>query len=168
MPGSEILLIKWNLIQCAAELLGFDNFIPAFASGNSDIFNGLNYASASSGIRDETGDHLVNKLMNTVLSILLDIQTILHYMILQGIHVSVNKQLENHQVIFNRIASDLSSNNSATQHLNKCLYSVGIGVNDYINNYFLPHFNNTSQQFTPQQYAQVLMHQYSQQLRVPT
>lgn len=46
----------------AADLLGFDNPIPSFATASGlDILKGVNYASGSSGIRDETGQHLVNK-----------------------------------------------------------------------------------------------------------
>lgn len=48
-----------------AEYLGFDHHIPSFASANgSIILQGVNYASGSAGIRDETGQHLViiNKL----------------------------------------------------------------------------------------------------------
>ncbi|GMN43437.1 hypothetical protein TIFTF001_012641 [Ficus carica] len=42
------------------QLLGFDNFIPAFttAKGNA-ILKGVNYASGAAGIRDETGYHSV-------------------------------------------------------------------------------------------------------------
>ena len=48
-----------NLLS-TAELLGFDKHIPPFANTNgSDILKGVNYASASAGIRKETGKHLV-------------------------------------------------------------------------------------------------------------
>lgn len=44
----------------AAELLGFDNYIPPFATANgSEILRGVNYASGSAGILKETGKHLV-------------------------------------------------------------------------------------------------------------
>jgi len=39
----------------AAQLLGFENFIPPFANINgSDILKGVNYASGAAGIRTET------------------------------------------------------------------------------------------------------------------
>jgi hypothetical protein len=39
----------------AAQLLGFENFIPPFANINgSDILKGVNYASGGAGIRMET------------------------------------------------------------------------------------------------------------------
>jgi len=40
--------------------LGFDEYIPPYANtSGSDILKGVNYASGSSGILDETGMHLV-------------------------------------------------------------------------------------------------------------
>jgi hypothetical protein len=43
-----------------AELLGFDDYIPAHAAAtDDDILKGVNYASAAAGIRDETGRQLV-------------------------------------------------------------------------------------------------------------
>lgn len=60
----------------------------------------------------------------------------------------------------------LGNNESAVKYLTKCLYSVGMGSNDYINNYLLPKHYPTSQGYTSDQYARVLTEQYSQQLRV--
>ncbi|KAJ9135965.1 hypothetical protein P3X46_033083 [Hevea brasiliensis] len=122
------------------ELLGFDNFIPSFLSAKgSEILKGVNYASGSAGIRSETGKQL-------------------------GVNIDLNTQLQNHQVTISHIVDLLGSKDSATEYLNKCFYSVVIGSNDYINNYFLPQFYNTSSQYTPEQYAEVLMEQYSQQI----
>jgi hypothetical protein len=45
---------------CAAQLLGFDNFIPPYAAtGGEQLLNGVNFASAAAGIRAETGQQLV-------------------------------------------------------------------------------------------------------------
>jgi len=42
------------------EMLGFKDYIPPFANTTgSDILRGVNYASGSAGIRDETGKKLV-------------------------------------------------------------------------------------------------------------
>lgn len=44
----------------SAERLGFDDYIPPFATANGpEIIKGVNYASGSAGIRDETGSHQV-------------------------------------------------------------------------------------------------------------
>lgn len=55
---------------------------------------------------------------------------------------------------------------AAAMHLSKCIYSVGMGSNDYLNNYFMPDFYSTSNEYTPKQYAQVLVSQYTEELKV--
>ena len=52
---------NWNFFFLAAEFLGFEDYIPSFAStvGGEDILKGVNYASVGSGIRAETGQHNV-------------------------------------------------------------------------------------------------------------
>ncbi|KAK2662683.1 hypothetical protein Ddye_001257 [Dipteronia dyeriana] len=123
-----------------AELLGFENYIPPFASASGqDILKGGNYASGSSGIRDETGQHL-------------------------GARISMNQQLLNHQSTISRIVSILGDNESASKLLSKCIYTVGIGNNDYIGNYF-SRFYPTRSIYTPERYAEILIQQYSQQLK---
>lgn len=43
-----------------AQLLGFENFIPPFATARrEEIVRGVNYASGAAGIRDETAEHMV-------------------------------------------------------------------------------------------------------------
>ncbi|KAI8000553.1 GDSL esterase/lipase [Camellia lanceoleosa] len=124
-----------------AEHLGFDDFIPSFARAlDRDILMGVNYASGGAGIRNETGRKL-------------------------GFRISMYKQLLNHQIIISRIAMLLGSKEAATNHLSKCIYSVGMGNNDYINNYFQPQYYPTSSQYTGEQYATVLVQQYSKQLK---
>ncbi|KAJ4718999.1 GDSL esterase/lipase [Melia azedarach] len=130
-----------NIADITAELLGFEKSIPSFASAiGQDILKGVNYASGSAGIRDETGLHL-------------------------GFGISLNNQLINHQNIISRIERILGDKESASKYLRKCIYTVGMGTNDYIGNYFLPQFYPTSRLFTPEQYAIVLIQQYSQQLK---
>lgn len=62
----------------------------------------------------------------------------------------------------------LGDENTAQNYLSKCIFSIGVGSNDYLNNYFMPLYYSSSRQFTPEQYAQVLIQQYQQQLRVRT
>ncbi|WCJ27287.1 GDSL esterase/lipase At1g29670 [Euphorbia peplus] len=122
------------------ELLGFKSFIPSFlnvsTSGFSDILNGVNYASAGAGIRAETGKKL-------------------------GDNIDLATQLKNHQVIISKIVENLGNESAAEEHLNKCLYLFVIGNNDYINNYFQPDYYISSSQYTPKDYAQVLIQDYS-------
>ncbi|CAI9787966.1 unnamed protein product [Fraxinus pennsylvanica] len=130
-----------NIPDFLAQFLGFDNPIPPFASARgSTILKGVNYASGEAGIREETGFHV-------------------------GDRISLNRQLLNHKTIISRFF--FGRNVGATKdYLNKCLYIVNIGVNDYIANYFLPQYYSTSLVYTPDQFAAILIQQYSQQLRV--
>jgi hypothetical protein len=67
-----------------------------------------------------------------------------------------------------QLVSILGDEDSAANHLSQCIFTVGMGSNDYLNNYFMPTVYSTSRQYTPEQYADVLVNQYTQQLRVPT
>jgi len=80
---------------------------------------------------------------------------------------SMNEQLVNHQVTLSRIASLRGSTLAeAKTYVGQCIYSVGMGSNDYINNYLMTQIYPTSRLFTPDQYAAALICQYEQQLRV--
>ncbi|XP_030444843.1 GDSL esterase/lipase At1g29660-like [Syzygium oleosum] len=126
-------------VDMIAELLGFDEFIPPFATANgSDILRGVNYASGGAGILDETGQQL-------------------------GDRISLNHQLQNHLVMISRIREMLGAD--AATYLNQCAYTIWMGSNDYINNYLMPDIYPTSKLYTPVQYADVLIEQYKQQLK---
>ncbi|XP_044485325.1 GDSL esterase/lipase At5g45670-like [Mangifera indica] len=132
-----------NMADFLAKLLGFESYIPSFAStknGCEDILQGVNYASGGAGIRDETAT------LNL------------------GAVISMNKQLLLHQETVSHIIRIYRGNISAEEHLRKCMYTVGIGNNDYINNYFLPQFYPTSHQYSPEQFSILLVQQYSKQL----
>jgi len=89
--------------------------------------------------------------------------------ILQGDRICMDRQLQNHQITVSNIVKLLGNNESlATAYLNKCIYSVAIGSNDYLNNYFLPQYYNTSSIYNEEQYAAVLAQQLYQQLLVST
>jgi len=80
--------------------------------------------------------------------------------------ISLDEQLQNHRIIISLITEALGNKDSAMKHLNKCIYTIDMGNNDYTMNYFLPQLYNTSRQFSAHQYATVLIQQYSQQLEV--
>ncbi|KAK9936679.1 hypothetical protein M0R45_013507 [Rubus argutus] len=131
-------------VDILAQFLGFENPIPPFATSSRgpNIVKGLNYASGAAGIRAETGSNL-------------------------GDHICLDQQLLNHQATIFRIGSILRTNRLQTlQYMKRCLYTVGMGNNDYINNYFMPQLYPTSRQYTPEQYAEVLISQYSRQILV--
>jgi phospholipase/lecithinase/hemolysin len=128
-------------MHSAAELLGFDDYIPpyAVASGN-DILKGVNYASAAAGIRAETGQQL-------------------------GGRISFSGQVNNYQNTVSQVVNILGDEDTAADYLKKCIYTVGMGSNDYLNNYFMPQYYSTSRQYSPEAYADVLIQQYTQGLR---
>ncbi|XP_057434228.1 GDSL esterase/lipase At1g29670-like [Lotus japonicus] len=124
-------------IDIITQFLGFEDFIPPFANtSGSDILKGVNYASGSAGIRNESGT-------------------------LSGACISLGSQLANHRVIVSQIAKKLGNREKAQQYLNRCLYYVNIGNNDYLNNYFLPQFYPTSSIYSPEQYAEALIEELS-------
>lgn len=87
---------------------------------------------------------------------------------MQGDDVSLELQLQHHKDIVSQIAKKLVSPDQAQQHLNKCLYYVNIGSNDYINNYFLPEHYPSKGKYSPDQFAAVLVQQLSTSLKVFT
>jgi hypothetical protein len=85
---------------------------------------------------------------------------------MQGFVISLGLQLKNHRITFSQIADKLGSVDKAQQYLNKCLYYVNIGSNDYINNYFLPQYYPSSHIYNTEQYAEVLIQELSSNLLV--
>ncbi|XP_047940439.1 GDSL esterase/lipase At1g29670-like isoform X1 [Salvia hispanica] len=125
-----------------AKMIGFSDFIPPFAEvqHTGDVSNGVNYASGSAGIRSDTGEHL-------------------------GYRISMDQQLRNHEIALSRLMALYGNESSAKQHLNKCLYYLVVGSNDYINNYYEPKYYTTRRSYTPQQYATLLANKFSEQLK---
>ncbi|KAG4977719.1 hypothetical protein AAZX31_13G205200 [Glycine max] len=129
-------------VDVIAELLGLAGFIRPYASaGARDIFYGVNYASAASGIRDETGQQL-------------------------GSRISLRGQVQNHIRTAYQMLNSLGDVNRTLTYLGRCIYSIGVGGDDYLNNYFMPQFYPTSRQYTPEQYANLLLQSYAQLLEV--
>ncbi|KAI4295351.1 hypothetical protein L6164_035405 [Bauhinia variegata] len=128
-------------VDIVAELLGFDQYIPPYSTtrGN-DILKGVNYASAAAGIREETGRQL-------------------------GQRITFSGQVRNYRNTVSQVVNILGNQQSAANYLSKCIYSIGMGSNDYLNNYFMPLFYSSSRQFTPEQFADNLIQAYSQQLQ---
>ncbi|KAK9150749.1 hypothetical protein Syun_009058 [Stephania yunnanensis] len=128
-------------IDVIGKLLGFNGSPPPFTSARGrTILSGVNYASAAGGIREETGRNL-------------------------GARVSFGGQLNNFRTTIAQLGGFLGGANATASYLAQCVFSVGMGSNDYLNNYFMPLYYNTGRQYTTQQYANLLIQQYSQQLR---
>lgn len=131
-----------NTADFIADLLGFDKYIEPFATVKGvEMFRGVNYASGAAGIRDESGIHL-------------------------GDRISLNRQLRNHKKTISHMSTLLENNMTLTkEYLSKCIYIVGMGNNDYINNYLMPQFYPSSLLYKPEKYATILAQQYVKQLK---
>lgn len=163
------MLIEDFLI--AAELLGFGEYIPPFTSAKGrDVLKGVNYASASAGILDESGKQLVHLKMNCKLlasniqNCNLDDNILLLYW--QGQAIPLGGQLKNYIKTFSQISKILGGGTAAHKYLNKCMFTVGIGSNDFINNYFMPDVFRTSELYSLDRFVATLIDQYSQHLQV--
>nr|AMY26613.1 zinc finger FYVE domain containing protein [Linum usitatissimum] len=138
-----------TIVDVIAELLGFNGYyiLPYNIAINEDqdnksILKGVNYASGAAGIRDETGRHL-------------------------GARVSFSCQVSNYQDTVSKIIDLLGGDDvAAAKHLSKCIYSIGLGSNDYLNNYFMPLFYSTALEFTPEEYADDFIRIYTNQLQI--
>lgn len=73
--------------------------------------------------------------------------------------ISLDEQLQNHQTTVNKIISSLG-NGEGEKLLSQCIYSVGMGSNDYAA------YATSVVKTTPELYASQLIDQYSLQLRV--
>lgn len=128
-------------VDVISQLLGFDDLIPPYANTRGQaLLGGVNFASAAAGIREETGQQL-------------------------GGRITFGGQVQNYVQAVQQIVQILGDEDSASNYLSKCVFSVGMGSNDYLNNYFMPAVYSTSRQYTPAQYADALIQQYSQQIR---
>ncbi|KAJ4849981.1 hypothetical protein Tsubulata_004876 [Turnera subulata] len=74
-----------------------------------------------------------------------------------GQRISFSGQVRNYQNTVRQLVSLLGGEDAAANYLSS---------NDYLNNYFMPAFYSTGRQFTPEQYADNLIQQYTQQLRI--
>ncbi|KAM3284825.1 GDSL esterase/lipase isoform X1 [Capsicum chacoense] len=128
-------------VDVIAEQLGLDNIPPYASAKGRDILRGVNYASAAAGIREESGRQL-------------------------GARIPFTGQVNNYRNTVQQVVQILGNENAAADYLKKCIYSIGMGSNDYLNNYFMPLSYSTSKQFTPEQYADVLIQQYTEQLKI--
>ncbi|OIT39550.1 PREDICTED: GDSL esterase/lipase At1g71691-like [Nicotiana attenuata] len=131
----------YTMVDEIAELLGLP-LIPAYTEASADTSGdktryGVNYASAAAGILDITGRNFVGR-------------------------IPFNQQIKNFENTLDQITDNLGAPDVA-QALAKCMFFVGMGSNDYLNNYLMPNYD-TKNRYNPQQYANLLVQQYSQQL----
>ncbi|KAF9624468.1 hypothetical protein IFM89_011476 [Coptis chinensis] len=118
-------------VDFLAQLLDLPFAPPFLGLSTSDKINiktGINYASGAGGILPESGTA-------------------------QGENLSFGKQIKYFEdtVLLKKFSTDFQND------LSKSIFYISIGSNDYINNYLQPANYNSSQIYTPQQYADLLV-----------
>lgn len=78
--------------------------------------------------------------------------------------IPFNQQIENFETSLDRI-TDNSGSTDVTQMLSRSIFFVGMGSNDYLNNYLMPNYP-TRNEYNGQQFADYLSHEYTAQLTV--
>nr|XP_043617306.1 GDSL esterase/lipase At1g71691-like [Erigeron canadensis] len=129
----------YTMIDEIAQLLGLP-LIPAYseASHSGDqMVHGVNFASAASGILDITGRNFVGR-------------------------IPFNQQIKNFEDSLDQISGNMGPA-GVSQMLSRSLFFVGMGSNDYLNNYLMPNYN-TRNQYNGQQFADLLSKEYTTQL----
>ncbi|KAK8945428.1 GDSL esterase/lipase [Platanthera guangdongensis] len=128
-----------TLIDHLGDRLGL-TLIPPFndpATNGSIILRGVNYASAGSGILNDTGEIFGNIF-------------------------TMDQQIQNFNTTIQQIRSLLAGRTH--DHFQRSLFAVITGSNDYINNYLLP-ISTTSSQYTPERFADLLVRRLGTQLK---
>ncbi|CAH8262425.1 unnamed protein product [Arabidopsis lyrata] len=75
-----------------------------------------------------------------------------------GGRISFKRQIKNHR-------SMIMTAKVPEEKLNKCLYTINIGSNDYLNNYFMPAPYMTNKKFSFDEYADSLIRSYRSHLK---
>ena len=80
--------------------------------------------------------------------------------------IPFGQQIQNFQSTLDQITENLGADDVA-RDIARCIFFVGMGSNDYLNNYLMPNYA-TKNQYNAQQFADLLAQQYTQQLTVRT
>ncbi|XP_021895942.1 GDSL esterase/lipase At5g37690 isoform X2 [Carica papaya] len=101
------------------------------------LLQGVNYASGGAGILNETGLYFIQRL---------------------SFDDQINYFKKTKEAIEAKIGED-----AANKHLNEALYFIGIGSNDYVNNFLQP-FLADGQQYTHEEFVELLTSTLDNQL----
>ncbi|GAA0159658.1 lipase [Lithospermum erythrorhizon] len=127
----------YTMVDEIASQLGLP-LVPAHTEAAGDkIRHGVNFASAAAGILDNTGRNFLGR-------------------------IPFNQQLNHFEGSLRQFAQILGEDDTP-QILSKSIFFVGMGSNDYLNNYLMPNYN-TRHLYNAKQFADLLIKQYTQQL----
>uniref|UniRef100_A0A0E0LQL2 Uncharacterized protein n=1 Tax=Oryza punctata TaxID=4537 RepID=A0A0E0LQL2_ORYPU len=112
--------------------------VDELASGHGQqLLKGVNFASAAAGILDESGGNFVGR-------------------------IPFNQQIDNFETTVEQIAGAVGKEAAASMVARSILF-VGLGSNDYLNNYLMPNYH-TRRRYNPRQFADLLADRYAAQL----
>ncbi|KAJ1266914.1 hypothetical protein BS78_07G016800 [Paspalum vaginatum] len=128
----------YTIVDELAELLGLP-LVPSYSEASSvqEVLQGANYASAAAGILDDSGGDFVGR-------------------------IPFNQQIQNFEATVAQIAGAVGAA-VAADRVARSIVFVGMGSNDYLNNYMAPNYD-TRRRYTPQQFADLLVRQLAAQL----
>ncbi|CAM0880343.1 unnamed protein product [Alopecurus aequalis] len=75
-----------------------------------------------------------------------------------GGHYPLSEQVQHFRTVVQGLAPETH------QQLGRCIYYVGMGSNDYLNNYFMPDYYTTARNYDPSAYAALLLGDYERQI----
>ncbi|OVA01067.1 Lipase [Macleaya cordata] len=130
-----------TIVDILAEKLGIP-YVPSYADPSTRgarILGGVNYASAAAGILDETGQHY-------------------------GERYSLSQQVLNFESTLDQLRSQMGAGRNLTQYLARSIAVLVFGSNDYINNYLMPSLYPSSYNYSPQDFANLLLNHYARQI----
>ncbi|PUZ57532.1 hypothetical protein GQ55_5G439800 [Panicum hallii var. hallii] len=133
-----------TMVDFLSDMLGLrPPLVPPYAAARpADLPRGANFASGASGILAETGNNL-------------------------GGHYPLSEQVEHFRAAVGAMGNASAFRGNATrlaEHLGRCIFFVGMGSNDYLNNYFMPDYYDTARRYSPRDYAALLLQGYTAQL----
>ncbi|XP_056852171.1 GDSL esterase/lipase At1g71691 [Raphanus sativus] len=127
-----------TMVDGIAQLLGLP-LVPAYSDATGDqVLRGVNYASAAAGILPDTGGNFVGR-------------------------IPFDQQIHNFETTLDQVASNYGGAVTIADSVARSLFFIGMGSNDYLNNYLMPNFP-TRNQYNAQQFGDLLVQQYTNQL----
>lgn len=84
---------------------------------------------------------------------------------MQGQRYSLSQQVLNFETTLNQLRG-MMNGTILTQYLAKSLAVLVFGSNDYINNYLMPSIYSSSYNYSPPEFANLLLNHYARQLVV--
>ncbi|KAG6468675.1 GDSL esterase/lipase At1g71691-like [Zingiber officinale] len=129
----------YTIVDEIADLLGLPLVPPCSetSSGDAAALHGVNYASAAAGILDITGQNFAGR-------------------------IPFDQQIKNFESTLDQNTGNLGAD-VVYDAIARCIFFVGMGSNDYLNNYLMPDYD-TRNQYDGEQFADLLAHQYARQL----